>query len=74
MHPQAMNNPDKSRINRLRQVAERRGYRLSKIRRIDPLATDYGKFWLFDVTGAKVSETPLSLSEIEARLEGAAHG
>jgi hypothetical protein len=38
----------KVRENRLRRVAERRGYRLLKSRRRDPEALDYGGYMLID--------------------------
>jgi hypothetical protein len=37
---------DKVRENRLRRMAERRGYELNKSRRRDPLAVDYGEWWI----------------------------
>ena len=39
---------DKVRENRLRRIAERRGLALSKSRRRDPRATDYGTYSLGD--------------------------
>ena len=38
---------NKTQENRLRRVAERRGFILRKARRRDPLAFDYGKYGLF---------------------------
>lgn len=63
----------KVRENRLRRVAERRGYTLMKSRRRDPLALDYGKYWLLDdrefvVHGAGYPELA-TLAEIEAFLD-----
>lgn len=62
---------DKVRENRLRRVAERRGYRLTKSRRRDPRAIDYGKYWITDVkTGSPLTSAGgLSLDEIEAWIE-----
>jgi hypothetical protein len=37
---------NKVRENRLRRVAERRGWKLTKSRRRDPLAIDYGRWFL----------------------------
>ncbi len=37
---------EKARDNRMRRVADRRGYRLTKSRRRDPRATDFGLYTL----------------------------
>jgi hypothetical protein len=52
------------RENRLRRVAERRGYRLLKSRRRDPEALDYGGYVLIDVqTNAVIlGATPVGFS------------
>ena len=42
---------DASRMQQLRRVAKRRGYTVSKVRRVDPLATDYGT-WTIKGPGA----------------------
>lgn len=63
---------DKSRENRARRVAERRGYRLEKSRRRDPRATDYGRYQLIHVvtsTVASIGGPWLTLHEIERQLE-----
>ncbi len=41
--------------NRLRIVAKRQGYRLTKSARRDPRALDYGRYWLTDQTGEIVA-------------------
>ena len=41
----------KVRVNRLRRMAVRQGYRLHKTRRIDPRATDYGTYQLVPEKG-----------------------
>lgn len=41
---------EKVRENRLRRIAERRGYRLIKSRRRDPLAINYGTYTVNDPT------------------------
>ena len=47
-------NEERTRENRARRVAERRGYRLEKTRRRDPQAIDYGTFYLISLaTGGK---------------------
>ena len=45
---------EKVRENRLRRVAERRGYRLLKSRRRDPEALDYGGYMLLDAASNTV--------------------
>lgn len=55
----------KVRENRLRRMAGRQGYRLTKSRRRDPLATDYETYRL--ARGAAVTR-PLTLDEIEQQL------
>jgi hypothetical protein len=39
---------DKIRENRLRRMANRQGLQLRKSRRRDPLANDYGAYWLIE--------------------------
>jgi hypothetical protein len=39
---------EKARENRLRRMADRQGYRLTKSRRRDPRANVYGSYWLAD--------------------------
>ena len=41
---------EKVRENRLRRMADRQGYRLTKSRRRDPRAIDYGSYWLADAS------------------------
>lgn len=41
----------KVRVNRLRRMAVRQGYRLHKTRRIDQRATDYGTYRLIPAKG-----------------------
>lgn len=70
----AMALAEKVRENRLRRAAERQGFKLSKSRRRDPRATDYGGFMLIDVStnGVVAGGNPyaysLNLDEIEAFL------
>jgi hypothetical protein len=59
----------KVRENRIRRVAERRGYRLTKSRRRDPLAVDYGQWKL---TGKGRDHVFSDLDGVEAFLEGRA--
>jgi hypothetical protein len=44
-------NDSKVRVNRLRRMAARQGYRLHKTRRIDQHATDYGTYQLTPAKG-----------------------
>jgi hypothetical protein len=62
----------KSRENRARRIAERRGYRLEKSRRRDPRATGYGRYQLIDAvtnTVASIGGPWLTLHEAERQLE-----
>jgi hypothetical protein len=43
-----MANGDRSLEQRVRQTLKRRGYRLEKSRRRDPLALDYGRYWVWN--------------------------
>lgn len=47
---------EKVRENRLRNTARRRGWELSKSRRRDPLATDFGVWSILDAKGKVVEE------------------
>jgi hypothetical protein len=40
---------EKIRENRLRRAARRQGLKLTKSRRRDPRALDYGRYWLTDI-------------------------
>lgn len=61
---------DKIRENRLRRMAERQGLQLSKSRRRDPRATDFGKFFLSQNGILMSPESGMDLDEIEAYLGG----
>ena len=50
----------KTRENRLRRVAARQGYRLSKRKRHDPNAIDYGLFALIDIKTGGAVNAPLA--------------
>lgn len=65
-----MEQTEKVRVNRLRRVAERRGLELTRSRRRDPKALDYGLYWLTDArTGEPVSpESGVDIDEIERRF------
>ena len=62
---------DKVRENRLRRMAERRGYILKRSRRRDPQAIDYGGYMLveatrnFAVVGSDVYAFSATLDDIE---------
>jgi hypothetical protein len=69
-----MEQSEKVRENRLRQVAKRRGYELRKSRRRDELALDYGKWFL---SRGEINGVPFgnvsgfdSLDDVEAFLDG----
>src|SRR5207247_1930460 len=66
---QVMDSSDKVRENRLRRVAERRGWTLSKSRRRDPLALDYGEYVLvassMRVGNADIPLRRVSLSSLD---------
>lgn len=61
---------DKVRENRARRAAARQGFTLTKSRRRDPQAHDYGVYWLADAStsGLACSEWGLTLHEVEAFL------
>ena len=69
-----MSDTDKIRENRLRRAAQRQGLMLTKSRRRDPRAYDYGTYMLVDhqtntlVAGSSQSGYGLSLDEIETAL------
>lgn len=59
----------KVRELRSRRAAARQGLKLSRSRRRDPRALDYGLYWLIDVNGAYVTDPKgVSLDEVEAYL------
>lgn len=60
---------EKVRENRLRRMAERQGLTLTRSRRRDPRALDFGKYWLTDANGVSVSpEQGIDIDEVEAFL------
>jgi hypothetical protein len=69
-----MGTPEKVRENRLRRMAERQGLRLTRSRRRDPRAIDYGGYMIVDaetnVVMAGGTPVPffLSLDDVEAWL------
>jgi len=69
----SMDNYEKTRENRARRAAERRGLRLERSRRRDPQAIGYGRYQLIDIaTGAVASLGGtggwLTLDQAEAQL------
>lgn len=62
-----MDDETKVRENRLRRVAARRMLTLSKTRRRDPRAFDYGSYLLTDSRGTEVHRSP-DLDDIEQFL------
>jgi hypothetical protein len=65
-----MDSAVKVRENRLRRMAERQGLVLSKCRRRDRLARDFGRWWLADAQTLEVVSGPESqtLDEVERFL------
>lgn len=65
-----MASTEKIRENRLRRQAERQGYALKKDRARDPLATDYGHWYIVNpATGSSVVGNPITnLDEVEQWL------
>jgi len=64
---------EKVRENRLREVARRRGYELKKSRRRDPLAIDFGRWYLsrMSINGIDTQRVELeSLDGVESFLDG----
>lgn len=58
---------DKARENRLRRAAARQGLTLTKSRRRDPRALDYGKYSLINLN-TMASQTDLTLDAVEELL------
>ena len=56
---------DKIRENRLRRMAERQGLRLVKSRRRDPLALDYGRYWLLAPIGSHATDECEGCNEVK---------
>lgn len=65
---------EKIRENRLRRMAQRQGYTLSKSKRRDPRAYDYGVYWIVDESSGGVvagdSTVGMTLDDVEAWLTG----
>lgn len=64
---------DKVRENRLRRMAERQGLVLTRSRRRDPRALDYGLYWLARTKGQITDSddsllSGVTLDEVEAYL------
>jgi hypothetical protein len=66
-------NSERVRENRLRRVAERRGFVLSRSRRRDPLAVDYGTYTLFRKADGHPVGLALVIDEVEALLVTSRH-
>jgi hypothetical protein len=62
-----MTSEDKVRENRLRRMAQRQGLTLSKSRRRDPLAVDYGQ-WLLTPHGQGKARAFPDLDQVERFL------
>src|SRR5262249_22985644 len=62
----SMDQKEKVRENRLRRMAARQGLKLSRTRRLDSLAIDYGTYHLVPAKGKALG--PLTIDEVEERL------
>lgn len=62
-----VDNAEKVRENRLRRVAQRRGLTLTRSRRRDVRAFDYGRYWLTDDLGQVVRQG--TVDQIEEFLD-----
>jgi hypothetical protein len=60
---------EKVRENKARRAVERQGYRLSRSRRRDPRAVDYGRYTITNGTATPVAELP-NLDAVEAWAKG----
>ena len=71
----AMPNDEKTRENKVRRVAERRGLKLEKSKRRDMSAIDYGKYRFVDassnfvIAGATNQSFELTIDEAEKLLD-----
>jgi len=66
-----MSSDDKVRENRLRRAAARQGLTLSRSRRRDPRALDFGRYWLANDQGTiQGNPAGLTIDEVEAHLMG----
>ncbi len=63
-----MDQAEKVREIRLRRMAERQGLTLSRSRRRDPRALDFGKYWLRKGDQLVTAEDGISMDEVEAYL------
>ena len=64
----AASRADKVRENRLRRMAERQGLTLTRSRRRDPRAVDYGLYWLTE-TSTDTTVTPAEGATVD-QIEG----
>lgn len=63
-----MDQDEKVRENRARRAAERQGLQLTRSRRRDVRALDYGKYWLLRDGETVTPAEGVGLDEIEAYL------
>lgn len=62
---------ERVRDNRLRRMAERQRLRVTKSKRRDPMAWDYGLYWLVDANGRRVTaDDGMDAEAVEAWLRG----
>jgi hypothetical protein len=65
-----MSDSDKVRENRLRRMAQRQGLTLTKSRRRDPRAVDYGQWLVTKAANNSLQATLGNLDEVERFLLG----
>ena len=65
---------EKIRENRLRRMAARQGLTLTRSKRRDPRALDYGVYWIGDANNQALltNERGIDLDEVEKYLTGSA--
>jgi hypothetical protein len=56
--------------NRLRRTLARRGYHLQRIRRIDRLAVDYGRYRVYETAGDTLVAADLDLAGVDKLVAG----
>lgn len=66
-----MSTNDKVRENRLRRSAARQGLTLTRSRRRDPRAVDFGRYWLANGDGEiQCDPEGLTIDQVEEKLLG----
>ena len=65
-----MTRPTKERVreNKVRRIAQRRGFRVERSRRRDPQALDYARYWLIRVEDKEEMLSRVELDDVEEWL------